>query len=206
VEARVTLPGLPKRLVETLSREEIQRLEDAAASERDKLIVRVLADTGIRVGELVRLRLQDLVDRDRRFFPKVRGKGDRERLVPLAPRLYNRLRRHIGQRPQDIDSDRLFLSLRRDYRTSAYEPLTESGVQQMIRDLGERAGIVRRIHPHLFRHSAATRMLRRGMNPLLVANVLGHASLAMIQSTYAHLTATDAHAALMDGLRGEENR
>jgi len=73
----------------------------------------------------------------------------------------------------------------------------------MIRDLGERAGSGKRVHPHLFRHSAATYMLQRGMNPLLVAQVLGHSSLAMIQRVYAHLTPTDAHQALMQVLRAE---
>jgi integrase len=59
----------------------------------------------------------------------------------------------------------------------------------------------KRVHPHLFRHSAVTFMLQRGMNPLLVAQMLGHTSLAMIQRVYAHLTPTDAHQALMQALR-----
>jgi integrase/recombinase XerD len=74
----------------------------------------------------------------------------------------------------------------------------------MIRDLGEQAGIRERVHPHLFRHSAATYMLQRGMNPLLVAQILGHSSLAIIQSVYAHLTPNDAHQALMEVLRPED--
>ncbi len=65
VQGDVQLPRLPKKLVETLTREEIQALEDAATTERDALIVRVLADSGLRVGELVRLRTADLIDRDR---------------------------------------------------------------------------------------------------------------------------------------------
>lgn len=205
VDGEVQLPRLPKRLVETLDRDEIQRLEDAAQTERDALIVRVLADTGMRVGELVRLRLNDLVERERHAFLKVRGKGDRERLVPMAPMLHRRLARYAErQRPRDASSDRLFLSRRRSRLTGDYEPLTESGVQQFIRDLGERAGLRKRVHPHVFRHSAATHMLRRGMNPLLVAQVLGHSSLAMIQNVYAHLTPVDAHAALMAALKQEE--
>ncbi len=202
VEGQVKLPRLPRRLVETLERDEIQRLADAAQSERDALIVRLLADTGIRVGELVKLRREDLIERERSHFLKVLGKGDRERLVPLAPILYRRLVRYAErQRPTDTNSDRLFLSRRRSRTSGDYEPLTESGVQQLVRELGERAGIKKRVHPHLFRHSAATHMLRRGMNPLLVAQVLGHSSLAMIQNVYSHLTDLDAHAALIAALR-----
>lgn len=205
VEADVRLPRLPKRLVDTLDREEVQRIENAASNQRDALIVRVLADSGVRVGELVRLRISDILTRDDHHFLKVRGKGDRERLVPIAPPLYRRLLRFVERyRPDNPSSDRLFLSRRRGGNTGGYGPLTDSGVQQLIRDLGERAGVKKRVHPHLFRHSAATHMLRRGMNPLLVAEVLGHTSLAMIQNVYSHLTPVDAHSALMAVLRSEE--
>jgi integrase len=64
VEAEVRLPRLPKRLVDTLDREEVQRLENAARNQRDALIVRVLADSGVRVGELVRLRISDVLEQD----------------------------------------------------------------------------------------------------------------------------------------------
>jgi site-specific recombinase XerD len=204
VAAEARLPKLPRPLVEILDREEIQRIEDAARAERDKLIVRVLADTGIRVGELVRLRQQDVMEQNRRPYLRVQGKGARERLVGLHPALARRLRRHIDrERPEDADSDRLFVGRRRDLRTGRYEPLTENGVQQVIRELGHRAAITKRVHPHVFRHSAATFMLRQGMNPLLVAKVLGHESLAMITRTYSHLTVDDAHEALMAALRAD---
>jgi integrase/recombinase XerD len=204
VEAEARLPRLPQRVIEVLSRQEVQRIEDAADSERDRLIVRILADTGIRVGELVKLRERDLQDRDRSPYLHVQGKGERERLVPISPALARRLRRYAERsRTADANTDRLFISRRRAL-SGHYEAITESGVQQLIRDLGEQAGIRRRVHPHLFRHSAATYMLQRGMNPLLVAQVLGHSSLAMIQRVYAHLTPSDAHQALMQVLRPED--
>jgi integrase len=211
VEAEARLPKLGQRHIEALSREEVQRIEDVADSERDKPIVRLLADSGVRVGELVKLRERDVVDQDRSPFLRVLGrsqgggaKGDKPRLVPLSPALARRLRRYADRsRPADATSDRLFVSRRRS-TTGGHEPITESGVQQMIRDLGEQAGIRKRVHPHLFRHSAATYMLQRGMNPLLVAQVLGHSSLAMIQRVYAHLTAHDAHQALMQVFRSDD--
>lgn len=192
-------------MVEILERDEIQRLEDAADSERDKLIVRVLADGGLRVGELVKLRMPDVTQHERSDYLRVRGKGGRERLVPLTPTPARRLRRYQErQRPPDARTDRLFVARRRAARSGDYEPLTESGVQQLVRELGTKASIAKRVHPHLFRHSAATWMLRRGMNPLLVAKILGHESLAMIARTYSHLTVDDAHEALMAALRGDE--
>jgi integrase len=85
--ARGQLPSMRKRVLDTLSREEVHRMEDAAATERDKLIVRVLADTGMRLGELLALRPADVRLEGGKNMIKVRGKGDRERLVPLAPSL-----------------------------------------------------------------------------------------------------------------------
>jgi integrase len=211
VDAEARLPKLPQRLIEILSRAEVQRIEDAADSERDKLMVRILADTGVRVGELVKLKVGDVIDQDRSAYLRVAGrsqgggaKGDKFRFVPLAPALARRVRRYADRsRREDATSDRLFLSRRRS-AAGAYEPITESGVQQLIRDLGEQASVRKRVHPHLFRHSAATYMLQRGMNPLLVAQVLGHSSLAMIQRVYAHLTPHDAHQALMQVYRTDE--
>jgi integrase len=77
-------PRAERRVLDVLSREEIQRIEDAAVSERDTLIVRVLADTGIRVGELRRLRATDLVSQGRERYLRTRGKGANERLVPMS--------------------------------------------------------------------------------------------------------------------------
>jgi integrase len=66
-------------------------MEDAARTERDKLIVRVLADTGLRVDELLGMRTTDLIEQNRNYYLRARGKGAKDRLVP-APRLYRRLR------------------------------------------------------------------------------------------------------------------
>ncbi len=197
-------PRLPRRLLDVLSREEIGRLEDAARTERDKLIVRVLADAGLRVTELTGLRMNDLIERDRKVYLRVRGKGDRERDVPVMPQLGRRLRRHVERgRPRGTTSDRVFLGLRRG-RSGDHEPLTRSGVDQLIRLLGEEAGLEKRVHPHLLRHSFATWALTRGMNPVQLAQIMGHSSLAMIQSVYAHLTPQDAYAALEQIVRAEE--
>ena len=200
IGAKAQLPRLPKRLLEVLSRAELDRMEDAATTERDKLIVRTLADTGIRVGELVGLRTSDLHERNRSLFLRVRGKGAKERMVPVPPPLYRRLRRYADRgRPKDVRSDRLFMGLRRR-PGSDHAPLTESGAQQMVRTLAKVAGIERRVYPHLLRHSYATWALNHGMNPILLAQVLGHSSLTMIQQVYAHQTPEDAYQAMLKAL------
>jgi site-specific recombinase XerD len=204
VEVKAQLPRLPRKLVEVLSREEIQQMEDTARTERDKLILRLLADTGIRVGELLGLRTSDLLEQGRNYYIRVRGKGQRDRLVPL-PRLYRRLRIYAERgRSQHAGSGRLFLSHRR--RSSGeVEPLTTSGVDQMIRNLGEAAGIQKRVYPHLLRHSFATWQLTKGTNPIQLAQILGHSSLSMIQQVYSHLSPGDAYEAMLKALREDDD-
>ena len=97
IEANAQLAKLP----EILSREEIRRLEDAAGNERDAQVVRLLADTAIRNDELVKVRLQDLLDHDRKHFLKVQGKGARDSMVPQEAKLYRRLRCYAERRGQD---------------------------------------------------------------------------------------------------------
>jgi integrase/recombinase XerD len=203
VKAEARLPKLQRRMVEILSQQELTKLEDLASTERDKLIVRLLAETGIRRAELAALSVRDLTDESGRNFLLVHGKGGKDRKVPVAPALARRLRRYINGRPAAVDTNRLFLARRRP--GGAVEALTDSGVTQMITSLGERADLGKRITPHLFRHTAATLMLRRGMDSILVAQVLGHSSLQMIQRTYSHLTPTDAHTALMKALQATDD-
>jgi integrase/recombinase XerD len=190
------LPRLPRRLLDVLSRTELAAMENAAPYERDKLIIRVLADTGLRAGELCGLRAEDLMRNDRRAYLKVQGKGLQERLVPLPPALVRRIDRYQRARPVDADTDRLFIGVRRTIG-GGYEGLTPSGVLQLVHGAAERAGITKRVHSHLLRHSFATEALRRGMNPIQLARILGHNSLRMIESVYSHLTPDDGYDALI---------
>jgi integrase len=198
VRARGALPDLGHRLVVVLEREDIQRVEDAAPTERDRVIIRALADTGVRVSELLGLHPHDLIEQGRETYLRVLGKGNKERLVPVPRGTFLRLRKYAERtRPRDAATDRLFVALRRSPRTGDYEPLTPSGVQQMMREAGGAAGIKVGVHPHLLRHSYATHALRRGMNPLQLQQILGHSDLSMIMNVYSHLNQSDAWKAAM---------
>lgn len=163
-----------KRALDTLSREEIQTMEKAANTEREKLVVRGLSDTGMRLGELLTLRAPDIRSEGGRHVIKVLGEGDRERLIPIQPALARRLRRFADRSHQD---------------SKQLGPHKESAVEQMICNLAEVAGIEKRVFPHLLRD----RLPPRGGNSILLQQILGHSSLAMITQTYQHLTFTDAH-------------
>ncbi len=197
------LPKAERRMFDVLSRDEIQRMENAAKAERDKLIVRVLADCGVRLGELLGLRVGDIQEPKRgEFALKVHGKGDRDRLVPLAPALSRRLRRYLAGRRANPE-ERIFVALRKS-PNGRYAPLTESGVGQAVRVLAQEARIDKRVYPHLFRHSFATEWLRRGGNIISLQRILGHADLSMIQGVYSHLDTSDDYQAAMRVLIGDD--
>lgn len=197
VKARPSLPKLPRRILDVLDREELRRLVAAAPTERDRLILSILAYCGLRNSEVCTLNVDDVIRRDRQAFLRVHGKGARERLVPLPPPLLRAVERYERHsRPRGARSPRLFLGLRRG-SSGDYEPLTRSGLLQLVRTAAKRADISKPVHVHLLRHSFITNALRGGMNPIMVAQVAGHSSLRMIEQVYSHLTAGDSYEALV---------
>lgn len=200
VTARPALPRLPRRVIDVLDRNEITALEAAAPSERDRLVIRVLGDCGLRASELCTLQMSDIIRHDRQAYLRVHGKGERDRLVPLTPALLRRLERYVRDaRPKDSPHRQLFVSLRRGH-SGDYEPLTRSGLLQLIRHSAERAGISKKVYPHLLRHSFVTNALRAGVSPLLLAQIAGHTSMRMIEQVYSHLNPTDSYDAMIRAL------
>lgn len=186
--------------MDVLTREEIARLEDLARSDRDAVIVRVLSETGLRASELLGIRMRDLMQTGPRTMIKVFGKGSRERLVPVTPSTFRR-RRRLGRR---LEPDQhLFRTLKRD-RSGLDRPLSYAGLEQMLYNLGDAADLGKPVRPHAFRHAAATFLLPQGMNPLLVAEMLGHTSLRMIHQHYGHLSSKDTYDALIKALQPDD--
>ncbi len=152
------------------------------------------------------LRPESVIRRDRQAYLNVKGKGERDRLVPLPPSLLRRIEAYIRRlRPVDTRASELFVGLRRG-RFGDYEPLTPSGVLQLVARATDRAAIKKRVYTHLLRHSFITNALRSGMSPMLVARIAGHSSLRMIERVYSHLTADDAYDAMMAMLAQRERR
>lgn len=200
----VPMPRVRRQHRDVLSQPEIQKLEDAARIERDKLLIRLLAETGARLGEIASLRLDDLISRERSTFVRVRGKTG-ERLVPIThPTLYKRLKEYASGktgRPR-TRSPYLFMAHRRRPGADEYEALTEDGLYQAIKDAIQRADLGRRVHPHLLRHSALTHWLaERGANPIFVSALAG-VSLQVIKEHYLHPTDEQMWQA-MKAIRGD---
>lgn len=192
----------PKWADRLLSRDEIDNMIKTAASTRDKLIIRVLADTGIRLGELLSLTGNDLLT-DRRsggYALRVRGKVG-QRTVGIPQSLFKKLRNFADDR--ETNTAPLFIGSRRRAESHEYEPLTRSGVQQMIAHIAIEAKVAtadRPVHPHLFRHSLASYLLNQNAPPLVVKGILGHKSLAMLD-VYGHTDEAD-HASILTSILG----
>jgi len=155
---------------------------------RDRAILELLYSTGIRVAELVSRNLADLDFADEVL--RVRGKGNKERLVPVGlpakeavtawlPLRQNLLAARAG-RGWEGGEDALFLNGRGGR-------LTTRSVERMVRMYGEKAGITQIVTPHALRHSFATHLLEMGADLRSVQELLGHASLSTTQR-YTHLT------------------
>lgn len=199
--------GKNRPKIDVLTADEMDSLEAAAKTPRDRIIVRILSDSGVRLGELLGLRVGDVLQENSRHYLRVTKSKTDPRRIGISRDLYKRIQSYIsGGRPGKADDgDPLFISLRRR-PNGDYEPLTASGVQQMIRNAGHEAGIKKRVHPHLLRHSMATSYLNVTGDPVTLADQLGHSSLAMIQQTYAHLADDQRHSAMLDYLQKRKEK
>jgi integrase len=111
------LPQRSKPLRDVLSREEITLLEDVLPSERDRLIIRIFGDYGLRLDELAKIAPEDIIRFNRQGYIRVLGKRNRQRDVPIPPLLLRRLERFIERRPTERTADRVFCRLA-EHRTA----------------------------------------------------------------------------------------
>ena len=184
-----------KKEVDYLTRSEVNALESAATTARDAVIVRTFNETGMRLGELLGLTIEDVCKGPTGPYLRVTGTKTRtKRDVPIRPPLHRLLTDYIEKkRPRGGRSNALFLSLRRDRRSGEYEPVKKRSIESMFKSLAAAAGIkAERVYPHALRHSLATHMMKKpNANVALVAALLGH-SPAVLLRTYSHLHAEDA--------------
>lgn len=198
VNAKPQSPRREKPIRDVLSRDEIEQLERVMANERDKLIIRVFGDCGLRLDELTRLKASDIIRSGRQAHFRVLGKRSRLRDVPIPPSLLRRMERLIEARPEERSSDGLFLTYRRN-AAGEHDALTMIGIYQVVKDAFHRAHLGKPVYPHILPHSWMTEMLRNGMNPIQLSFIAG-ASPQVIAEHYAHLTKDDAYEAMLQAL------
>jgi len=151
--------------------------------QRDKAIIFLLLDTGMRVSELVGLTARQIDLKNRSVY--VFGKGDKERALTVSPETAKVVWRYMRERSEARVTDPLFAAV-------DGSALTRQAVLNMLRDLGERAG-VRDCHPHRFRHTYAVTFLRNGGNPYALQVSLGHTTMEMTRR-YLSLAQADLKA------------
>lgn len=180
-------PKVGAHLPEVLTAEEIEAIEstiDQSLPEerRDYVIIELLYSCGLRVSELCELCISDLSLKD--GYMRVRGKGSKQRLVPMSERMVELLEIWLQERSEmDIkpgEEDYVFLSHRRK------KHLSRITVFHNIKMYVERAGITKNISPHTFRHTFATHMLEGGANLRAIQVMLGHESIGTTE-IYTHI-------------------
>lgn len=182
-------PHVRNHLPDVLSTVEIDMLEETIdlskwEGQRNKAIIEVLFSCGLRVSELVNLKLSDLY-LDSKFI-RILGKGNKERLVPISPKAIKELnywfidRREMKIKPGE--EDYVFLNRRGSH-------LTRTMILIMIKRLAKEAGIKKNISPHTLRHSFATSLLEGGADLRAIQAMLGHEDIATTE-IYTHIDTT----------------
>ena len=156
-----------KTVKETYSDEALERMRDYCDTARDLAIIDILASTGMRVGELVKLNRNDIDFQNRECV--VTGKGNKQRKVYFDARTKIHLQNYLSERTDDNEA--LFVTL-----LAPYNRLQISGVEIRLRQLGRELNI-HKVHPHKFRRTLATMAIDKGMPIEQVQHLLGHQSL-----------------------------
>jgi tyrosine recombinase XerC len=182
----VATPKQEQRVPSFLTEEEMANFLDMPPSGkpldlRDRAALEFLYATGIRVGELVGINVEDVHLGER--LVRVRGKGKKERIVPFGAPAQGRLRAYLGARAElagdRIGENALFLNYRG-------RRITTRSVERLVDKYIRRTAVRRKISPHSLRHSFASHLLSRGADLRVIQELLGHESLATTQK-YTHL-------------------
>ena len=189
---KIDLIKNPDREIDFLDREEVERLFAALDPKsktflRDRAILETLYSTGLRVSELRRLNVDKVDTKNREFF--IVGKGGKSRIVFISPHCAEVIESYINSRKDNLKP--LFLNLRTQSKEIEIDEekgrLTTVAIQNIVRNTALKSGIVKKVTPHVLRHSFATDLLRNGADIRSVQELLGHASINTTQ-IYTHIT------------------
>lgn len=201
---KIELSKIPERTVEYLTREELERIFEQPDTSnirglRDMAILQTLYSTGLRVSELASLNRAQ-VDLERREF-MVRGKGKKPRIIFLSSQAADRINAYLGQRTDNFEpvftnhgrgkkgsiNDITLSDSKAEASLGEKHRLSTVSIENLVRTYARRAGIIKKVTPHVLRHSFATELLINGADIRSVQEMLGHASITTTQ-IYTHLT------------------
>jgi integrase/recombinase XerD len=183
----IEFPRMSKKLPHVLSLREINLLLDKANFKsnlglRDQTILELLYATGLRVSELIYLKIDDINMENRML--KCLGKGSKERIIPFGSKAYQSLRLYLDKVRQKLvknpNEDILFLN-------SRGERLSRQGIFYLVKKYVRKAGIEKKVTPHTLRHTLATHLLENGADLRSVQEMLGHSDISTTQ-IYTHVS------------------
>lgn len=184
--AEIEMPRLGRPLPRSLGEAEVEALLDAPETDkalglRDRAMLELLYATGLRVSELVNLRVDQV--NLRQGVIRILGKGDRERLVPVGEEAQQWLQRHVETARPEILGGRESAFL---FPTRRSEKMTRQAFWHIVKRYAQRAGISRGLSPHTLRHAFATHLLNHGADLRVVQMLLGHSDVSTTQ-IYTHV-------------------
>lgn len=188
----------PKRLPTVLPAVKAQAVLDACTRLRDRFLFVLLWESGIRIGEALGLRHEDiavaegeLTIRRRVNANRARAKSVSPRTIPIGADVVRLYGDYLHEEYGDLDSDYVFVNL---WAGTHGRPMSYAGVYDLVQRLRRNTGVD--FDPHWFRHTYATRLLRAGTPVEVISSLLGHASVATTIDVYGHLSVEDARRAL----------
>lgn len=182
-------PKIWRMIPDILSLQEMESLLDQSnvltkKGARDRAILEVLYACGLRVSELCALKISDVDD----TFIRVRGKGGKERMVPIGAKAIDAVDKYLCYREDDTArSEALFIG-------NKHNPIDRGTVWMIVKHYAKLAGLSKNIYPHTFRHTFATHLLDNGADLRVIQELLGHASIASTDR-YTHVSCTHLHEA-----------
>lgn len=214
VKARRLKIKEPKTFPGCLTPEQVNTLVEACNCLRDKFLIRLLYETGLRIGEALGLRHEDM-DTGKinqiHVVPRanninlVRVKSGCERIVHVDKELMQWYSAYlIEEYPEDIDCDFVFVVIKAPAKGKIGSPLTYKTVDSLFRRLSQKTDI--KVNPHLLRHTHATELIRAGWDMTYVQKRLGHSDIQTTINTYVHLTDQDMTEAYKEYLERKEGK
>jgi len=175
--SQIKMPKKDKKLPEVLSKEEVKLMINSADNIKSRLLISLLYSSGLRVSELVNLKVDDLNISERTGWVR-KGKGGKDRMISLSGNLADELSEYIKEKKDYL------------YVFSRQKPLSTRNIQKIIKGTKVRAGIKKKVTPHTLRHSFATHLLEGGTDIRMIQTLLGHSSISTTQ-LYAHVSSAE---------------
>lgn len=179
---KIKAPKKPKRLPKSLTIEELEIVRESCETFRERALMEVLYSTGCRLSEIANLKVSDLDYKN--MSAKVVGKGDKERTVYFSFKAMHHLNKYLNTRKESGNEDYNYLFIR---ERRPFVQLSTRSIQRAINIIEERAGLAKKLTPHVFRHTFATLGMENGADLVDIQHLLGHERPETTQ-IYAHVS------------------